>query len=319
MGTAQERGMLRPLALNGFGRMLPERGTRHARMVHARATNSPILRIEQLPAAIGMCLAAGGRWRWAWSPESGLLTGRDITIDCCSVVLQLPKLLQRQTARAQDATQLMSELAKFNWEQHQAGMVLLSADSASLALWRGNSLVSHKVLTGYTVRRNQGTSQSGHTRRGGRGNTVGAKIRKSEAGRLSSSTAAKLQEWKPEIDQCDVLVHSGSIRCWNEVYSSFAQTPAMGRHDARWVGCGMSIPRPRYVDLLRVFTVLARGSCVIDHNETNEGESKAELIHQLEALCQESHLQQQLDRKVVQRLLRKSSVQRKSNQRERDK
>ena len=81
----------------------------------------------------------------------------------------------------------------------------------------------------------------------------------------------------------------------------------------------MSIPRPRYVDLLRVFTVLARGSCVIDHNEANEGESKAELIHQLEALCQESHLQQQLDRKIVQRLLRKSSVQRKSSQRERDK
>ena len=81
----------------------------------------------------------------------------------------------------------------------------------------------------------------------------------------------------------------------------------------------MSIPRPRYVDLLRVFAVLARGSCVIDQNETSEGGSKTELIHQLEALCQESHLQQQLDRKVVQRMLRKSNIQRKSSQRERGK
>ena len=108
--------MLRPLgrvpsSLHGFGRMLPEQpGTRHARMVHTHATGSPILRIEQLPAAIGLCLAAGDRWRWAWSPESGLLTGREVTTDCCSIVLQLPKLLQHQTTRAQDATQLMSEV-----------------------------------------------------------------------------------------------------------------------------------------------------------------------------------------------------------------
>lgn len=46
-------------------------------------------------------------------------------------------------------------------------LVLLSADSAALAMYSGGALSRHKVLTGYTVRRQQGKAQAAYQRQGG--------------------------------------------------------------------------------------------------------------------------------------------------------
>ena len=57
-------------------------------------------------------------------------------------------------------------------EQPQIGsqlLVLLSADSAALALYSQGQLARHKVLTGYTVRKRQGKAQAGYERQGGGG------------------------------------------------------------------------------------------------------------------------------------------------------
>ncbi len=43
--------------------------------------------------------------------------------------------------------------------------MLLSADSAALAVWKDGAIVRHKCLTGYTVRKKAGKAQLTYLRR----------------------------------------------------------------------------------------------------------------------------------------------------------
>ncbi|KIZ04702.1 hypothetical protein MNEG_3249 [Monoraphidium neglectum] len=99
-------------------------------------------------------------------------------------------------------------------------LVLLSADSAALGLWRGGELLRHKVLTGYTVRRSQGGAQAAFEARGGRGRTAGSALRRSETRRLWQRTAARLDAWRDDIKECHTLFQSGAVRNWGLLYSA---------------------------------------------------------------------------------------------------
>lgn len=64
-------------------------------------------------------------------------------------------------------------------------LVLLSADSAALAIYQEGELVRHRVHTGYTVRRQQGKAQATYQRQGG-GGCCGLGIRRGKAWMLSA-------------------------------------------------------------------------------------------------------------------------------------
>lgn len=99
-------------------------------------------------------------------------------------------------------------------------LVLLSADSAALGLWERGSLVTHKVLTGYTVRRKQGAAQAVHEQRGGGGGTAGSALRRRETRRLFQAAASRLAAWAPQLAACHALFASGSVGVWDQLYAA---------------------------------------------------------------------------------------------------
>ncbi len=46
-------------------------------------------------------------------------------------------------------------------------IVLLAADAAAVGVWQDGSMVRHRCLTGYTVRKQQGKAQASYQRQGG--------------------------------------------------------------------------------------------------------------------------------------------------------
>jgi hypothetical protein len=55
------------------------------------------------------------------------------------------------------------------------------------------------------------------------------------------------------------LFMSGDVRVWNEVYASRDPAPPILRDDPRWQRCGVSVRRPRFADLHRVYYRLSHG------------------------------------------------------------
>ena len=53
--------------------------------------------------------------------------------------------------------------------QAQHLIALLVADAAAIGIWRNGHLLRHRVLTGYTVRKQQGKAQLSYQRQGGGG------------------------------------------------------------------------------------------------------------------------------------------------------
>ncbi|KAL4458987.1 hypothetical protein ABPG75_013852 [Micractinium tetrahymenae] len=140
-------------------------------------------------------------------------------------------------------------------------LVLLSADSAALELYQEGELIRHRVHTGYTVRRQQGKAQATYQRQGGGAHSVGGSIRARDTRRLFQAAAATLPEWAPEIAGCNLLLRSGTVRCWNELYhASNEPQPPTDRRDARWQAAGIGVRRPRLADVERVFAAFSYNS-----------------------------------------------------------
>ncbi|KAG2487975.1 hypothetical protein HYH03_013415 [Edaphochlamys debaryana] len=141
-----------------------------------------------------------------------------------------------------------------------AALVLLSADSAALAVWAGGRLAAHRVLTGYTVRHSAGGSQARRDRRGGSGGgrSVGAQLRRSEAARLWGGAAAVLGGWAPLLRGAAVLVRSGNSRAWEQLYAA-RPPPPLELRDPRWEAARVAVPRPRLRDALALHRRLCTG------------------------------------------------------------
>ena len=57
---------------------------------------------------------------------------------------------------------------------------------------------------------------------------------------------------------------TGTVRVWNELYAAkTALSSVLPRDDDRWRRVGMSVSKPRFADLKRVFRVISSGSVVI--------------------------------------------------------
>ena len=88
-------------------------------------------------------------------------------------------------------------------------LVLLSADSAVLALAREGKLERHRVLTGYTVRRSQGKAQATHLRQGGGAGLTGLMGQGSWACGACGARAAR-----PQPARCKLQVPAAPARHW---------------------------------------------------------------------------------------------------------
>ncbi|KAK9861191.1 hypothetical protein WJX84_012427 [Apatococcus fuscideae] len=140
-------------------------------------------------------------------------------------------------------------------------IALLVADAAAIGVWKNGTLLRHRVLTGYTVRKQQGKAQLAYQRQGGGGRSVGARIRKRETRRLFQAFSDTLVEWQEDIAECRYLYHSGVTRVWNEVWACQRPAPPVARDDERWRKVPISIRRPRFKVLEHVAHRLSHG-CV---------------------------------------------------------
>ncbi|PRW59681.1 ankyrin repeat and zinc finger domain-containing 1-like [Chlorella sorokiniana] len=139
-------------------------------------------------------------------------------------------------------------------------LVLLSADSAALAVYSEGQLLRHKVHTGYTVRQQQGKAQATYERQGGGARSVGGSIRARETRRLFQAAAATLAGWEGDVAGCSLLFRSGSVRAWNELYAARSPPVPVDRRDPRWQPVGLSMRRPRLEDAERAFAALSTGT-----------------------------------------------------------
>ncbi|CAD7696058.1 unnamed protein product [Ostreobium quekettii] len=174
----------------------------------------------------------------------------------CEIVL--PRVLDQPTSNSMSCRKFTDQL-----EQEGIGcqlVVLLSAESAALGLWEDGSLKEHKVLRGYTVRKQQGKAQATYERRGGGAGSAGGSLRSRETRRLFQSVASRLAEWGPRVAACNRLFASGGVRSWNELYASRSPAPGVDRRDARWRRVGVAVRRPKFADLDRVYRVLSEGT-----------------------------------------------------------
>lgn len=139
-------------------------------------------------------------------------------------------------------------------------VALLSADSVVLAVISGAQITRHKVLTGYTVRKQQGKAQLTHMRSSPGKNSVGGGIRMRETLRLFARAAERLDSWCADVEDADMLAFSGGVRVWNELYSNrnTARLPCR-RDDIRWYKLPLSLGRPRYKSIERVLELLSHG------------------------------------------------------------
>ena len=142
------------------------------------------------------------------------------------VSLQLPLVLGKSASVSlADGAALLRHVADGKVRAGRLLVALLSADSAALALWHNGQLLQHKTLTGYTIRKQQGSSQLKHLRSGAGASSMsdlyvaqrtlylsvracpnptagltgkqstGGSLRSRETKRFFRSVANKLKEW----------------------------------------------------------------------------------------------------------------------------
>jgi hypothetical protein len=63
---------------------------------------------------------------------------------------------------------------------------------------------------------------------------VGGGIRMRETLRLFTNVATRLKDWRADVEACDLLVCSGGVRVWNEVFAAFGTDAIVQRGDQRW-------------------------------------------------------------------------------------
>ncbi|KAK9862980.1 hypothetical protein WJX84_005406 [Apatococcus fuscideae] len=141
-------------------------------------------------------------------------------------------------------------------------IALLAADAAALGVWRNGDLLRHRVLTGYTVRKQQGKAQMAYQRQGGGGRSVGARIRKRETRRLFQAVSDTFVEWQEDITPCRNLYYAGVTRVWNEVWDSKRPAATLTRDDPRWIKVPKSIRRPRFKVLEHIAFELSHGRVI---------------------------------------------------------
>lgn len=55
-----------------------------------------------------------------------------------------------------------------------------------------------------------------------------------ETRRLFQNVAVRLNEWQADVEACDLLVYSGGVRVWNEVFAALGPDSFLQRRDVRW-------------------------------------------------------------------------------------
>ena len=63
---------------------------------------------------------------------------------------------------------------------------------------------------------------------------MGGGIRMRETHRLFMGVASRMTDWRADIEACDLLVCSGGVRVWNEVFAAFGNDAVVQRGDQRW-------------------------------------------------------------------------------------
>ncbi|KAK9862979.1 hypothetical protein WJX84_005406 [Apatococcus fuscideae] len=174
--------------------------------------------------------------------------------------IDLPSMMAVENGEYQHPNDYLFSMPNAVTSQHF--IALLAADAAALGVWRNGDLLRHRVLTGYTVRKQQGKAQMAYQRQGGGGRSVGARIRKRETRRLFQAVSDTFVEWQEDITPCRNLYYAGVTRVWNEVWDSKRPAATLTRDDPRWIKVPKSIRRPRFKVLEHIAFELSHGRVI---------------------------------------------------------
>ena len=134
-------------------------------------------------------------------------------------------------------------------------VVLLQAGAAALGFWQDGELIRHKVFTRYVVR-GTGRAQPTHLRVKGK-SRYGSRLRLQNAQRLLAEVNERQAEWVGEVGVPDRAFLAAVVRLRADL---FAAEPAPPLPAADYRKVPLTVRRPGFDELLRVYRALGRGA-----------------------------------------------------------
>lgn len=149
-------------------------------------------------------------------------------------------------------------------------VILLRSGRFAAGVFSHDQCLVHRTSTRYTVRRGQGGAQSAHDTSRGKAKSIGSQLRREGEKALYEDVSKTMTEWAPKNDS--VLLFF--ISCPKVMRKPFFEACGnlLTRDDTRIRYVPMSIGRPSYEEVLRVYNTLME--LAIGEVVFNEGEER---------------------------------------------
>jgi hypothetical protein len=142
---------------------------------------------------------------------------------------------------------------------HFAAIIVALAPRLSKhATERQPILLAHKTFHRYTTRRKQGGSQSANDAAKGAAHSAGANIRRANEAALNTEVRALLEEWKPQIDACELIfVRATGSQSRRTLFGPY-DGQVLSTKDVRNRGFPFTTRRATQSELMRAFVELTQ-------------------------------------------------------------
>ncbi|MCP4713544.1 MAG: hypothetical protein GY868_00385 [Deltaproteobacteria bacterium] len=136
-------------------------------------------------------------------------------------------------------------------------ILLIQAGAASLGCCESGSIIAHKTLTKYMVRKKQGKAQLTYLRTKGK-SRAGSRMRLQAGNEFFHEINRKLAEWNAAVAAARHIFISCPVRLTNELFAA-KLPPPFDRHDHRSRRVPFDVHIPSYKELKRIHYLLHAG------------------------------------------------------------
>lgn len=148
---------------------------------------------------------------------------------------------------------LPSQLRDVPLHPFQSAIFLCQGGFFAGAVFRHDTVLKHKRIARYTVRRKQGGSQASKDATKGGIHSAGASIRRYNESKLREEIAELMEAWKLELAQCSVIfLHAPSFNS----ASFFFEGSPLSKRDPRVRHIPIVTHRPSFVELQRIHDIM---------------------------------------------------------------
>lgn len=189
-------------------------------------------------------------------PTASLQPGRTdwSTKSVCSEYLKVSNQLQLMSDTTTTAVSRSLESRK-ETNKTLVTVILLRSGRFAAAVFSQADCLVHTTSTRYTVRRGQGGAQSLHDTSKGKAKSVGSQLRREGEKALWDDVRTALTQWSTYLRHQSVLIY---ISCPKVMRKHLFEEchGVLDRDDTRIRSVPMSIGRPSYEEVIRVYTTL---------------------------------------------------------------